>query len=115
MHLHVGRKLAGLHDGMGLAGPFNKQLVLAPSVVRCSRLFEAGTVTTAGVGCQGELAHDQQAAMGAGAIDILHAQVHLTGRIAEDAQLENFGQQLFRFGLRVALLGANQHQQFEPF
>ena len=62
-------------------------------------------------GGQRELADDEQTAMQARAVQILHTAVHLAIRIAKDAQLEQFGQKLVALRLSVALLGADKHQQ----
>ena len=45
------------------------------------------------------------------AVQVLHAAVHLALRVAEDAQLEDFGQELVGLSRGVALFGTHQNQQ----
>eukprot|EP01030_Chromulinospumella_sphaerica_P025676 gene25676-25836_t len=68
LHLHVRREYAGLHDGVRCAGLDYKVVVQTPPLIGRSSRFEAGPVAARGVRGQGELAHDEQAAVLACAI-----------------------------------------------
>src|SRR6218665_1203203 len=99
--------LAGLAAGGGAGGGEGGGVLEEPPAPRgAGRAAEAGAVAAGHVGRQGELRDDQQAAA-----HVLQAQVHLAGRITEDAQLEHLGDQLLGLGLAVRVLGADQQQQ----
>ncbi|MPN02467.1 hypothetical protein SDC9_149683 [bioreactor metagenome] len=87
----------------------HKVFIQAAALIRRGRVGEARAVAAARVGRQGELAYHQQAA-----VHVLHAAVHLARVVAEDAQLQNLGQQLVGQLVAVALLGTQQHQQSLP-
>ena len=69
-------------------------------------LAEAGAVAAAGVCGKGELADDEQAA-----VHVSDAAVHLAGFVVEDAQFQEFGEQLVSFFFAVADFGADEDEQ----
>ncbi|MCY1162791.1 hypothetical protein D9M73_26130 [compost metagenome] len=79
MHLHVGRKLASLNHGMGQACLRHKVVVQPEPFIRCGSAGEAGPVAARHIGGQGELTHNEQAAIQPLTVQILHAAVHLAG------------------------------------
>jgi hypothetical protein len=111
VHLHVGRKDAGLHLAMLAARRSNEPFIQASAILRRSGRGKTGPVATAYVRGQRELTDDEQATRCTLAIQVLHAAVHLALGVAEDAQFQNLGQQPVALGRRVTLLSADQHQQ----
>ena len=111
MNFHVGAKLPGLNLRVQAFGLLHKVVVKPAPVLRVGCAAEPGPVATAGVRRQCELAYQQQAACSALAIHVLHAVVHLAGRIAEDAQFQQFGNQLVALCPAVARLGTDQHHE----
>jgi hypothetical protein len=83
----------------------------APALVGRCGPGEAGPVAAARVGRQRELADQQQPAVAAAPVDVLHAAVHLAGVVRKNAQLQQLGHQALGMGIGVATLGAHQHQQ----
>ena len=65
MDFHIGREPTGLDDGVGGAGLGDEVVVQAATFIGRGGLREAGAVAAGGVGGQGELADDEQAAGGA--------------------------------------------------
>ena len=65
MDFHIRRKLPGLDDGVGGAGLGDEVVVQALTIAWGGGLGETGAVAAGGVGGQGELADDEQAAGGA--------------------------------------------------
>ncbi|OMP13961.1 hypothetical protein COLO4_00546, partial [Corchorus olitorius] len=67
---------------------------------------EARTQAAAGIGGEGELRHQQQAA-----VDVLEGKVHLALRVAEDPIVEQLVQELVGMLRGVAGFHRDQHQQ----
>ena len=104
--LHVGAKAAAGDFGVQGVGAGDQVFVELAAQLGRGGGGEAGAVAAAGVGCEGELADDEQAAA-----HVLQAAVHLAGRVAEDAQFQCLEQQFFAGGGGVARLGADEHEQ----
>ena len=90
---------------MRRTGLGHKVVVQTPPLIRRRSRFEAGPVAARGIGRQRELAHDEQAAVQPRTVQVLQAAVHLPVCVAEDAQLEQFGQQLVALHFGIALFG----------
>ena len=81
MHLHVRRKLPGLHHRVQLPSLRHEVVIQPPSLVRVCGAREAGPVATIHIGCQCELADAEQTAG-----HVLHAAVQIE-KLATTADL----------------------------
>jgi hypothetical protein len=76
------------------------------TILWCGGGRETGTAPLAGVGCQGELGHQQQATTG-----FQQAQVHLSGRVIEDPVSEHTIQQTVAANRVITPLDPDQDKQ----
>jgi hypothetical protein len=111
MDLHVSGKLAGLHNGVGLAGLGYEVVVKALAICGRCGAGKAGAIAAAYIGGQSELTHHQQSTLQTLAIQILQRAIHLAVFVAENAQLQKLAQHLVSIGHRIALFCTQEQQQ----
>jgi hypothetical protein len=105
----VGAELTGSDQGVAGARRVDQAIEHRPGVRRLGGGREARPSAAVGIGGQGELGHQQQAAAGVG-----KAQVHAPIGIVEHAVAEYPLGHALRLRRGVARLHADQHQQARP-